>query len=199
MVNIPENHESISTRTGHEELSTSKLGNGTIPSTSNGVTQVPVTRYGKKVLSKYIVVDETSIRKTYDDEMSIKRSNVDGLPTKVVDAEEMSVNADVIGKEKKLPTKTVGEEPTARIHAIPTNPANQHGAKLNINPFVMVICVFFVSSLISNDMDINSFVIRSLRDFCIWGMPIYWVAEKQEIRHYVTLKFSQAKSRWGYF
>ena len=196
MVNIPENHESISTRTGYEELSTSKLGNGTIPSTSNWVTQVPVTRHGKKVLSKYIVVDETSITGINDDEMFIKRSNVDGLPTKVVDAEEMSVNADVIGKEEELPTKTVGEEQSSRI---PTNPAYQHGAKLNINPFVMVICVFFVSSLISNDMDINSFVIRSLRDFCIWGMPIYWVAEKQEIRHYVTLKFAQAKSRWGYF
>ena len=190
-------------RTVQEELSTSKTRNEAISLDYNGVEQAPVTRHDKKVLSKYIVVMEESTTETQNEGSSIQSTD-DVLLTKIVDEEEMlprTVELDVIEKEEELSTTKVDEENSSRklAKAITSQINLPHGAKLNFNPFVFTIFIFIVIRLISNNMNINYFMIKSLRDFCLWGMPIYWVAEKEEIRIFVKRRIYQAKSRWGYY
>ena len=200
MVIIPKNLDTISTQTGQAELSTSNTGNGTKSQTSSWVEQVPVKRHSKKVVSKYVVQENASTIEAQHEASFVERSGDNVSLTDIVDNEEISPRVvKIIEKEERLPTANGDEEPSSTITTVPNKTKSLHLAKLNFNPFVLTIFIFLVTSIISTDMEIKSFIIRSLRDFCMWGMPIYWVVSKEEIRLYVKLKFQQAKSRWGYY
>ena len=200
MVIIPKNLDTISTQTGKAELSTSNTGNGTKSQTSSWVEQVPVKRHSKKVVSKYVVQENASTIETQHEASFVERSDDNVSLTDIVDNQEISPRVvKIIEKEERLPTANGDEEPSSTITTVPNKTKSLHLAKLNFNPFVLTIFIFLVTSIISTDMEIKSFIIRSLRDFCMWGMPIYWVVSKEEIRLYVKLKFQQAKSRWGYY
>ena len=200
MVIIPKHLDTISTQTGQAELSTSNTGNGTKSQTSSWVEQVPVKRHSKKVVSKYVVQENASTIETQHEASFVERSVDNVSLNDIVDNEEISPKVvKIIEKEERLPTANGDEEPSSTITTVPNKTKSIHLAKLNFNPFVSTIFIFLVTSIISTDMEIKSFIIRSLRDFCMWGMPIYWVVSKEEIRLYVKLKFQQAKSRWGYY
>ena len=102
------------------------------------------------------------------------------------DSQDVSENVDVLDEEivKKKPV-VYSSKPAAD--------------KLNVSPFLLIISIFLTISILMSNHSMRAIIIRSVRDFAFYGVPIVWVLSKEEIKVYAKHKLNQAMARQGYY
>ena len=78
-------------------------------------------------------------------------------------------------------------------------PAKPQPDKLNVSFFFMAISIFLTTSILMTNYYIRALIIRSVRDYSFYGVPILWVMTKEEIKEFAMRRFNQALAGFGYF
>ena len=98
----------------------------------------------------------------------------------------MPENGDVLAEE-------IGQEDQVLVITKPV------ADKLYVSPFLLAISTFLTTSILMTNFSMRAIIIRTVRDFSFYGVPIVWVISKEEIKVFAKLKFNQALAGKGYY